>query len=166
MTGTAATSGRPDIATKARIAVSCRHLLRTLVCRQYPPTPAMARGSASGQRDCETTNNQQRATNSRSSSSHFFPPKLDGALLFRICLLQQRRQQKQQHQHATEGSRQPRAAGNRGQQQAAQARHATHATGTGALAVAACAIDNLICDNISFMLFSKDSDYAIGSFCG
>ena len=40
----------------------------------YPPIPAMARGSASGQRGCETTNNQQRATNNsrrrrRSSSS-------------------------------------------------------------------------------------------------
>ena len=55
----------------------------------YPPIPAMARGSASGQRGCETTNNQQRATNSRrsSSSSQFLESKLDGALLFRICLL-------------------------------------------------------------------------------
>ena len=57
----------------------------------YPPTPAMARGSASGQRGCETTNNQQRATNSRSSSnsssssSQFLAPKLDGALLFRVA---------------------------------------------------------------------------------
>ena len=34
MTGTAATSGRPDTAIKARIAVSCRHFLGTLVCQQ------------------------------------------------------------------------------------------------------------------------------------
>ena len=98
----------------------------------YPPTPAMARGSTSGQRGCETTNNQQRVTNSRSSSSSSSSTS-----------------------SSSSGSTRPTAAGNGGQQQAAQARHATYATDTGALAVAACAIDSLIFDNISNILWSK-----------